>query len=86
MALARGPRDLICSARECEQAATQALVWSNPAIHTGRTKTWLSCPHHVDFLRDYLAYRRFPVEIVPLEEYLRAQASQRGREKGRKNT
>lgn len=75
MALARGPRDLICSARECEQKATQALIWSNPAIHTGRTKTWLSCPEHVAFLRDYLAYRHFPVEVVPLEQYLQEHAA-----------
>lgn len=70
MALARGPRDLICSARECEEKATQALIWSNPAIHTGRTKTWLSCAEHVSFLQEYLAYRHFPVKIVPLERYL----------------
>lgn len=70
MALARGPRDLICSARECEEKATQALVWSNPAIHTGRTKTWLACPDHVTFLQDYLSYRRFPVDVMPLVDYL----------------
>ena len=70
MALARGPRDLICSARECEQKATQALIWSNPAIHTGRHKTWLSCPEHVAFLHEYLAYRNFPVETLPLADFL----------------
>lgn len=75
MALARGPRDLICSARECEEKATQALVWSNPAIHTGRTKTWLSCPEHVNFLLDYLAYRNFPVETMPVTRYLERHAS-----------
>ncbi len=70
MALARGPRDLICSARECEVKATEALVWRNPKIHTGRTKTWLSCPTHVPELLSYLAYRNFPVEQIPVDEYL----------------
>lgn len=70
MALAKGPRDLICSARECEQKATQALEWSNPKIHTGRTKTWLSCEEHIPHLLNYLEYRSFPVCLMPLEEYL----------------
>lgn len=70
MALARGPRDLICSARECEAQATSAVVWSNPKIHTGRTKTWLSCPEHVEQLSNYLGYRNFPWTLMSLEEYL----------------
>lgn len=70
MALARGPRDLICSARECEEKATHALEWRNPKIHTGRTKTWLSCPSHVPELLSYLSYRQFPVEQMELADYL----------------
>lgn len=70
MVLARGPRDLICSTRECEEKAVEALVWRNPKIPTGRTKTWLSCADHVPHLREYLAYRHFPVEQMSVEAYL----------------
>lgn len=70
MALARGPRDLICSARECEAKAAHALEWSNPNIHTGRTKTWLSCSEHLPQLMNYLTYRSFPVAVSTLDEYL----------------
>jgi len=43
------------------------VVWRNPKIHTdGRTKTWLACAEHVDFLRDYLAARDFFLEVKPL--------------------
>ena len=33
----------ICSARECTNAAIYRIDWRNPAIHRGRTKTWLAC-------------------------------------------
>lgn len=68
MALAHGPEDLVCSARECEEPATVAVIWSNPKIHTGRHKTWLSCEAHRQFLVDYVGLRGFPVEVVTLEE------------------
>ena len=38
MALAPGPEDLACSARGCSRKAEVAIIWSNPAIHTGRSK------------------------------------------------
>lgn len=70
MALQKGPKDLVCSARGCDQNAQYAIVWSNPALHFGRTKTWLACSKHVESLQKYLAAREFPVEIRPLEEFL----------------
>lgn len=68
MALAKGPRDLVCSARECEADAVWAVVWSNPNLHFGRTKTWLACDEHRDFLKQYLAYRDFPAEVIPVAD------------------
>lgn len=68
MAIAKGPKDLICSARECEEPAEWAIIWSNPNIHFGRTKTWLACNDHRSFLEDYLGQRSFPTEVIPLED------------------
>lgn len=68
MALARGPADGTCSARECTSPATWAVIWSNPRIHRGREKTWLACDAHREFLHDYLAYRSFPVRDVPFSD------------------
>ena len=68
MVLSKGPRDLICSARECTAPATVGVVWSNPAIHTGREKTWLACDEHREFLVEYVRYRGFPVREVALED------------------
>jgi hypothetical protein len=56
----------ICSRAGCRAAATTQVVWRNPRIHTvGRRKVWLACDDHVDYLRDYLAARRFPVAVEP---------------------
>ncbi|MDC4233220.1 hypothetical protein M3T53_05785 [Actinomyces sp. B33] len=68
MALTHGPRDLTCSARGCREGATTAIRWRNPSIPRHRTKTWLACPEHVDFLADYMRYRSFPYEFVPIED------------------
>jgi len=68
MALAPGPEDLACSARGCRRKAEVAIIWSNPAIHTGRSKTWLACRDHRDSLQQYLAYRDFPTRVVPIDE------------------
>ncbi|MFT0763151.1 hypothetical protein [Scrofimicrobium sp. R131] len=70
MAITKGPEALICSARGCEELATGAIIWSNPKLHFGRHKTWLTCPEHREFLTNYLGYRRFPVEYLPLDEFL----------------
>lgn len=70
MPLAKGPESLNCSARRCLEPAAWAILWSNPAIHYGRHKTWLACDEHKDFLIDYLAQRSFPTEALGLTEFL----------------
>lgn len=53
-----------CSRAGCQQRATSRIVWRNPRIHSAdREKIWLACETHVDFLRDYLAARDFPVQV-----------------------
>ena len=57
----------ICSRADCRQDALWRLDWRNPRIHTGeRFKTWLACDLHVDFLRDFLAARDFPLTVALL--------------------
>ena len=47
-------------------AATATVNWRNPRIHSAdRVKVWLACDDHVDYLRDYLATRDFPVVVTP---------------------
>ena len=53
----------ICSARECTNAAIYRIDWRNPAIHHGRTKTWLACEEHLSYLENYFTYRSFPYEV-----------------------
>ena len=55
----------ICSARECTNAAIYRIDWRNPAIHRGRTKTWLACEEHLSYLEGYFTYRSFPYEVSP---------------------
>jgi hypothetical protein len=48
----------ICSARGCQAAATWAVVWNNPRLHTpDREKIWVACGEHKQPLADYLAAR-----------------------------
>ena len=55
-----------CSRAGCRDDASWQVRWRNPRIHSAdRRKIWLACPAHVDYLRDYLAARDFPVEVVP---------------------
>lgn len=43
------------------------INWRNPRIHPlDRVKVWLACADHVDYLREYLASRDFPVQVTPL--------------------
>jgi hypothetical protein len=50
----------ICSARGCQAAATWAVVWNNPRLHTpDREKIWAACGEHKQPLADYLAVRSF---------------------------
>ena len=61
------------SERVCSRAGGRAharwqVVWRNPRIHSAdRRKIWTACDDHVGFLRDYLATRGFPVEVVAFE-------------------
>lgn len=58
-----------CSRAGCSAPAASRVEWRNPRIHgPERTKTWLACPDHVDYLRDFLAARDFPVSIAPLHD------------------
>ena len=61
-----------CSRAGCTREALWAVNWRNPRIHgADRVKVWLACDEHVEFLRDYLATRDFPVVVTdaaaPLE-------------------
>jgi hypothetical protein len=56
-----------CSRAGCRNSASWSIRWRNPKIHTGdRFKTWLACETHVDFLRDFLGARDFPLEVSAL--------------------
>ena len=58
-----------CSARGCRAAATWALLWNNPKLHTPeRRKTWLACDEHREHLTDFLSRRDFLRETVPIED------------------
>ena len=56
-----------CSRAGCREHALWRLDWRNPRIHSAdRLKTWLACAEHVDYLRDFLATRDFPLTVSPL--------------------
>lgn len=47
------------------------MNWRNPRIHTeDRVKIWLACDDHVEYLREYLATRDFPVIVTPIAEHV----------------
>lgn len=59
--------DPVCSRAGCNEAATFTVNWRNPKIHSAdRVKIWHACDDHVEFLRDYLSARDFPVLVAPL--------------------
>lgn len=58
-----------CSRVQCRAEARWRLEWHNPAIHTdGRTKVWLACDEHREFLSDFLSIREFPLIVTELSE------------------
>jgi hypothetical protein len=64
---AEGPDTARCSRAGCSEAAGWHVNWRNPRIHSAdRVKVWLACDEHVDYLRDYLSSRNFPVVVTPL--------------------
>lgn len=63
------PDPLTCSRAGCRATASWRVEWRNPRIHAAdRVKVWLACDEHVDYLRDFLAARDFPVAVVPLSD------------------
>lgn len=58
-----------CSRAGCRASAQWRLDWRNPRIHAAdRVKTWLACDEHVDYLREFLSARDFPLTVSPLAE------------------
>lgn len=54
-----------CARAGCRAPATWSVVWRNPKIHSAdRRKVWLACDEHVTYLREFLASRSFPLEVV----------------------
>ena len=60
---------LECSRAGCRSRAEWAIEWRNPKIHAeDRRKTWLACADHLDYLREFLAARSFPLRVLPVDE------------------
>ncbi|WP_306368121.1 hypothetical protein [Nocardiopsis sp. CC223A] len=60
---------VICSRRDCRDAAVWALVWNNPKVHTpDRRKVWTACDEHRAYLENFLRLRGFLRETLPLDE------------------
>lgn len=58
-----------CSRAGCRHEASWAINWRNPKIHAeDRRKTWLACEAHLETLREFLAARDFPLDVVPVGE------------------
>ncbi len=61
------PETLTCSRANCRETAVWRIEWRNPKIHSeDRVKVWLACEEHVEFLREFLAAREFPLRVVAL--------------------
>jgi hypothetical protein len=61
--------DVVCSARGCRAAATWALRWNNPRLHTPeRRKTWVACDQHRGSLAEYLESRGLLRETLPAHQ------------------
>lgn len=49
--------------------ARVSLQWRNPKIHdVDRVKSWLACDEHLEYLKEFLLARSFPLRIVPIEQ------------------
>jgi len=56
-----------CSRAGCRASATWRIDWRNPRLHGAtRTKTWLACDEHREYLVGFLAARDFPLEVHPM--------------------
>jgi hypothetical protein len=59
--------DRQCSAKGCRRAATVALAWNNPKLHTpDRRKMWLACDEHRESLSRFLDARGFLRDTISL--------------------
>jgi hypothetical protein len=68
-----GPAETICSRAGCRALAGWNVNWRNPRIHgADRVKVWPACDEHVDYLRDYLKARDFPVVVSTVSELVEA--------------
>ncbi|NQX10205.1 hypothetical protein HQQ80_01050 [Microbacteriaceae bacterium VKM Ac-2855] len=57
-----------CSRAGCTDRAGWAIEWRNPKIHSEeRRKTWLACDAHLEYLREFLAARDFPLSVRAIE-------------------
>ncbi len=62
--------DAHCSRKGCREAATWALVWNNPRLHTpDRRKVWVACDEHRAYLAGFLDMRGFLRETVPMDRF-----------------
>jgi hypothetical protein len=62
-----------CSRAGCRAQAVHRIEWRNPRIHAeDRRKIWLACDEHVEYLREFLSSRDFPVEVLPLSSVSKA--------------
>jgi hypothetical protein len=60
-------QELLCSAKGCRAAATVDLSWRNPRLHDAtRTKHWLACDEHAEYLAEFLAMRGFLLDRQPM--------------------
>ncbi len=60
--------DQKCSRAGCRATAVWQIEWRNPKIHDeSRRKIWLACEEHVEFLREFLAARDFPLAVHALQ-------------------
>ena len=59
------PQQRECSRAGCRNEAIFRIEWRNPRIHSvDRVKVWVACDEHVDFLREFLGARDFPLTVL----------------------
>jgi hypothetical protein len=59
---------IVCSRAGCQLDAVSKINWRNPKIHgPDRTKTWLACQDHLDYLINYLSSRDFYLDTEKLK-------------------
>jgi hypothetical protein len=58
----------VCSRAGCQLDAVSKINWRNPKIHgLDRTKIWLACQEHLDYLIEYLSNRDFYLDTEKLK-------------------